>query len=178
MIQCAWAHPGFHWEASSIVVNPQPRTTRRKPHWAGEGAHADRIIYSRRFRCVDELKSDASRSRSLGFKLLTTKPLVLCNGRCPSPFLFICQLTTGPHPLRFRNGSVVRISLLQVAALTPLLITRDSSAMKLTMDRSATGCIILGVGALVLLPSVKAAAQCVGGWDWVRSYLFLVPCGL
>ena len=68
---------------------------------------------------------------------------------------------------------------LQVDALVPLLIIRDSSTMKLTIDRSAAGRIILGIWALMFLPSVKAtAAECTGGWEWVRSYLFLVSRGL
>ena len=66
----------------------------------------------------------------------------------------------------------------QVDTLTPPLIVRGSSAMKLTTDHSATVRIMLGIGALVFLPSVKAAAQCIVGWEWVRSYLSLVSRGL
>ena len=42
--------------------------------------------------------------------------------------------------------------------------------MKLTTDYSTLGRIVLGLGALTFLPSVEAAfAECVPGWEWVRS---------
>ena len=83
------------------------------------------------------------------------------------------------HLLRLRYGNIVCTTLLQVDAIAPLLTVCGSSEMKLTIDRSATGCIILGICALIFLPSAKAQpAQCVGGWDWVRSYLYIVSRGL
>ena len=101
------------------------------------------------------------------------------NGQRPSLSLFLSPLTTGPRPVCLRYGNVVRVPSLQVDALSSTTHCSGSSVMKLTIDRSAIGRITLGVGALIFLPSVKAAAaQCVGGWDWVRSYLFLVFCGL
>ena len=56
---------------------------------------------------------------------------------------------------------------------------RGSSIMKLTTDRFSLGHIILAVGALSFLPSSQADfAKCVAGWEWVRSYQFLVCRGL
>lgn len=147
----------------------QHLTTRRKAH-AGEGNHGNQIICHRRFRYVDELKSNATRREPILFssKISSAKHLVPYNERRSSLLLFTPSLTTRPRPVCYRNENVVRISILQVDALAPPLIFRNSSTMKLGIDHSATGGIILGVGALIFLPSVKAAAaQCVGGWDWV-----------
>ena len=45
--------------------------------------------------------------------------------------------------------------------------------MRFTTDYSVLLGIALGIGALRLLPSADAAfAQCVAGWDWVRSSTF------
>ena len=47
--------------------------------------------------------------------------------------------------------------------------------MKFTTDYSALGRILLALGALSFLPSVEAAfAECVPGWEWVRSFPSLV----
>ena len=110
------------------------------------------------------------------FRFLSAIPLVVCNGRRPSLFLFIYPLARVLCVCAAKTLCV--FPSLQVNALAPLLIVQGSSTMKSTIDRPVTGCIILGIGALVLLPSVKAAAQCVAGWEWVRFYLFLVSCGL
>ena len=97
------------------------------------------------------------------------------NVQRPPLFLFIYPLTTGQRPVRACCENVVCTPPLQVDALAPLLIVRGSGTMKLTLDRPATGRIILGVGALVYLPFVKAdVGQCIAEWEWVRSRLFLV----
>ena len=42
--------------------------------------------------------------------------------------------------------------------------------MRFTTDYSTLARILLGVGALSFLPLVEADfAQCVPGWEWVRS---------
>jgi len=51
--------------------------------------------------------------------------------------------------------------------------------MKFTTDYSILGRVLLGAGALSFLPFVEAEfAQCVSGWEWVRSSASLTCRGL
>lgn len=88
-------------------------------------------------------------SCSLCFKFSLAKPLVVWNGRRASLFLFTCSIATGSRPV---------FALRERCAYSPSPGGCSRSTARcpgLKTDRSATGRIILGIGALVFfLPSV------------------------